>query len=276
MAQSTPATAEAKLRTLFDHHCSHDTGVPFINIYLDDTHVLQFSHGIAEPEHKQQFIVIQDALDHRDGDIPLTQYGSGVPPNQPTDWTTDAVIDFLTTELQAFDATLADITHAVEQECPDEGIKQITWDDFNDDTENSVKLTPADTNPRELLHDAYKHLQALNDAAEDVPNPFPVVELYVDGEKLPFNVGPNVLTLESHTDDERAAFDTYCANHSDIETTAAEDDSISVTHYTWTPESALAATETILDELYDCQLTDLTYAEVTSAGPNDDLSWTEV
>ncbi|WP_222914154.1 hypothetical protein [Natrinema sp. SYSU A 869] len=275
MTSASATSPESKLRALFQHHLNHTETTAFIDIHLNDIHVFQFAVDIDEPS-RERFTVTQDGLDLRNEDIELNQHETGVPPNQPKDWTVDSVINYLETELKAFNATIGDVTYAVEQECPNKGIQHVEWDDRTDEADMPTD-TSEEIDPRERLLSAYEYLQKLSDEAEGaVPEPFPLVELYVDGDKLPYVVGPNVHSLDYHTDDERATFDAYCDDHPNIESTAAEDDSISVTHYTWAPETALDVTEDLLDELYNYSLDDITHAKITSAGPDSDLSWTEV
>lgn len=264
---------EQRLRNLFNHHASHEIGsgeaTPFIDIYVNGDVTLQFQYGILNlaatenPDDAREFLGEQEQLTYEEI-LEGWSLSEG--------WTGKDAFTLCVETLNQLGRDIDEVTYAVEQDCPSNST--IAWNEIGKEPE--PKQGDEVENPGEQLQAVYGCLRELEEEADDVPNPFPLVNFYVDGEKLDYVFGPAVHSLEQHSDEERRKFDEFVSSHPDLEATAAEKSSISVTHYEWTPDSALEITEQVLDRLYDISIDQITYSEIATAGPEDDTSWTEI
>ena len=109
-----------------------------------------------------------------------------------------------------------------------------------------------------------------------MPTPFPLVRFYIEDEALSYSFGPSMHKLEQPSDAEKTAFDEIVATTPVLEVISTESDSVSVSHPDWTPKEAVTVTESVLSEVFDRSLGEVTYAEISSAHPDDPLSWADV
>lgn len=270
-------TTTNSLRQLFDHHANHEIGkgevLPFVDIYVDDQKVLQFSHGrlnltgkISDTEEIELYLQSVEELSEEN-------HGGFTEWILPNDWDADQAFQICQKILQKAGYEVEDVTHAVEQDCPTKGmfdLEDISTRDTNIVHDSSVE------DPEEQLKSVYQHLRELEIDAKGVPSPFPLVNFYVDNDKLPYVFGPGVHGLDWHSDEERDQFDNIVANHSDLEATAGEKSSISISHYGWTPDDAFTLTKKFLDELYGISVDEIEYAEIVTGGPKDNTPWTDI
>ena len=264
---------EKMLRDLFSHHSAHEIesgdSTPFIDIYVNDDMVLQFSCGALNfsfndnTDDANVFLSEQEKLTY--DEAPEVWSFSGP-------WTGEETFTLCVGTLNQLGHDIEDVTYAIEQSCPSNG--SIAWDEIG--TESNLKQGDVVENPREKLQAVYEHLRGLEEDADGVPNPFPLVYFYVDGKMLGYNFGPGVHSLEQHSDEERRQFDEFVNEHPDLEATAAEKSSISVSHYRWTPDSALDITERVLDLLYTISIDQITYAKIVTGAPESNISWIDI
>ena len=243
--------------------------MPFVDIYVDGDVTLQFSYGslnlgtAENSDDAKEFLYAKEQLTYEE----IFEGWS-----LSEDWSGEEAFTLCVETLNQLGHEIEEVTYAVEQDCPSNGT--MAWDEIGKESEpkqgHEVEI------PREQLRAVYEYLKKLEEEADDIPSPFPVVHFYVGGEKLDYVLGPAVHSLEQHSDEERRQFDEFVRDHPNLEATAPEKSSISVTHYGWTPDSALEITEQLLDQLYDISIDQITYAEIVTSGPEDDTPWTEV
>lgn len=261
--------AQTKLAALYDHHRDHGPSSAFINVNVDGETILQFVHNGADSPDIFNGATLLATLDDPDE---VTTYAEQSPHVEPQDAVvgegtdiavvgdedTDALIDISEELLGLCDYTLDDVTFAEEVSCPNNG--RMTWDHAIGNTDQKpVHDTP---NVKQRVRAVYEHLQALANDAEEVPDPFPTVHFYVDQERLPFVVGPNVYSVDVADDELQAEFETFINGYEDCKVTANDPSGVSATAYTWTPDGALDVTLDVFDTLLDADVEDVTYVEV--------------
>lgn len=270
-----------KLHQLLEHHYKHyveDHGnvVPFIDIYVNEEKRFQVAFfqfnftGDSDSKRKEKFrTYIESKPDLTYSEEMGTPHGIF-----EEEWDDTLLYTHLENALQALGFEINEITHAVENDCPTE-VGDTSWDDvITGEDQTPAAETSSVGDPRRAIKRLYDRLEQMQEEADGVvPDPFPTVQFYVDGEVLPYTVGPNVHSLENFTEDEQAAFEEVVAEYSNLESGEVSDTSISIPHQNWTPDEALAITETVLSDVFEVSIQDISYAEITSSSPDDPVAW---
>lgn len=269
-----------KLVALVEHHFAHDhpqSAVPFINLLIDNETGIQFMN--TSPAGNGEFTVSSWAAESPEFDD-LRAFAEQSERFEPSELSqvgldltekpdAETVIEIFEDLLQRSGRTAADLTFAVEEDCPDGG--RTTWNDVVGETVS--KPTEVVEDAEELLEAVYAHLHELDQAAEgDIPDPFPVATLYADGEELPYQLCPGVQSLQTEDEALRERFKQVVQEYSVCEVAAEDQGGVSISQYDWAPDTGMEVTQAVFEEVLNVGLSDLSHIDVVR-GENE-RRWT--
>jgi hypothetical protein len=281
MTVTDSTTPAEKLQALLAHHYTHHVEehgnvLPFIDLYIDDNRLMQISFsrfnltGSATADQEQAFQSYVESA----SDVTYSEE-MGVPEGRfpIDDWDDERVYKHVEEVLGELGFEMADLTHAVETDCPTNA-DPVDWETVSGTSSASDRETVAD--PRSAITRLYTEVAEREEDTNGVPTPFPSVRFYVEDEALSYLFGPAMHKLEQPSSADRTAFDEIVESTPELEVTSTDSDAVSVAHHDWTPEEAVAVTESVLSEVFDRSLEEITYAELSSSHPDDPLSWADV
>lgn len=274
-----PPSKRDRLEALIEHYQSHGPSSGFVSLYNGDDALIQYiySGDFEDRINVVGLVTESDADIDWDGFVETTDAVEPVEDSEfeegrlTEDYGAEELIKFFDTLLALSGLSIEDITAAAEESCPDGGT--TTWNDVLDDvSEETVGTTLTVPAREDQLRGMYAELKRINDAVEgDVPTPFPSVEFFIDGEKQPFTIWPEMYCYDYSDRDVGEAF--LARVQSLIETPFNpnhETGTAIIMDFSFDPDSALGVTKVVFEEFLDASLGDLTSARFVRGGETRD------
>lgn len=271
-----PSTRD-RLTALIEHHQSHGPSGAYISVYEGDEILLQYLYNGDNDDQITGGEIVDDAdidwetLVADTAELTLRERTEFDEAFITAQYTPSELVALLERLLERGGKSLSDITSAVEDDCPDGGV--TTWEDISGGTQSE---SGDDLHREELearLQGMYAELIRLNEAAADVPSPFPTVEFFIDGEKQPFYVSPEMYSLDCG-EDEASEFIGFIEAHAENSFNPMyESGTAIIMDLAFTEESALEMTEGVFERFLDASLDDISSARFVRGG--DVKEWEE-